>query len=87
MTKLKCGCVPDASGFGYCGECVRALRRKIWRKMDEGRKGYDRTFAPKMVLDIEVDIFDEDMGERGCSCHINPPCFYCVDKDSGEKPT
>jgi hypothetical protein len=49
MDKLPCGCTPDASGYGYCGECTRELRQKIWREMDENKKNYD----------IEYTITDE----------------------------
>ncbi len=80
MNKLECGCVPDASGFGYCSKCTSSLRKKIWRKMSEERKNYDRTFAPRQSLDLDVSTFEEDI-ERGCSCHINPPCSYCVEKE------
>ena len=51
--KLKCGCVPDASGFGYCNECVRNLRLKIWRNMDEKKKQYDRHFAPEESAELD----------------------------------
>lgn len=26
-----------------------------------------------------IGIIDEYEGEGGCTCHINPPCSYCVD--------
>lgn len=80
MGKLSCGCIPDASGFGYCSECVRRLREKIWSKMSEGEKNYDRRFAPRESKKLD-DAFDAD-GEynTGCSCHINPPCSYCENK-------
>jgi hypothetical protein len=73
---LDCGCEPDASGFGWCSECVRKLREKIRRKMPEKEKRYDRHFAPAQsaALDSVMDDYDHD---RGCSCHINPPCSYC----------
>ncbi len=35
MPKLSCGCTPDASGFGWCSECRRKLREKIWANMNE----------------------------------------------------
>ena len=22
--------------------------------------------------------FDADMRDSGCSCHLNPPCYYCM---------
>lgn len=78
MAKLSCGCTPDASGFGYCGECVRKLREKIWKNMSEERKNYDRYFAPAQSKTLDDAMIDYE-GNRGCSCHINAPCSFCVD--------
>lgn len=80
---LACGCTPDASGFGWCSECVRKLRNKIWRKMSEEKKSYDRTFAPEesKILD---DEYDREYN-TGCSCHINPPCSYCTSSKEEEE--
>ena len=46
--------------------------------MSEKRKNYDRHFAPleSRALDDAISDYDND---RTCSCHINPPCSYCVD--------
>ena len=46
MNKLSCGCIPDASGYGYCSECTRKLREKIWKNMSSERKAYDRWADP-----------------------------------------
>lgn len=78
--KLSCGCTPDASGFGYCSECVRKLREKIWKNMDNDKKNYDRHFDPngsKKLDDVMENYFEGE--PTGCSCHINPPCSYCTD--------
>lgn len=82
---LPCGCEPDASGYGYCGECTRKLREKIWKGMSEKKKRYDRQFAPeqsKGLDDAKDKAFDEAMDDiehnTCCSCHINPPCSYCT---------
>lgn len=77
MTKLPCGCIPDGSGYGYCGECTRKLKEKIWKNMSEKRKKYDRHFdsVQSQALDDAMDRYDRS---EGCSCHINPPCNYCV---------
>lgn len=81
MNKLPCGCTPDASGFGYCSECTRKLRERIWKNMSEDRKKYDRQFDPtgSAVLDDAMNDYDH---ERCCSCHINAPCDYCVLKEN-----
>ena len=81
MSKLECGCTPDASGFGYCGECTRKLREKIWAKMSEKRKNYDRHFAPQQSQELDDAMRDRDLS---CSCHISAPCSYCVGKESNE---
>ena len=80
--KLSCGCVADASGYGYCDKCTRALRERVWRNMSEGRKEYDRHFDP-----VGSRILDDSVyGNRSecCSCHINPPCSYCVNQGDEE---
>lgn len=79
MSKLSCGCTPDASGFGYCSECCRTLQAKIWKNMSEEKKNYDRHFSP--AASRALDEAEEYGDEGGCSCHINPPCGYCVSKD------
>jgi len=87
--KLKCGCTPDASGYGYCSDCVRALRQKIWNRMSEKKRRYDRHFAPEQSKEVDKNKeLDEVMpGEynTGCSCHINPPCSHCVDEREDEE--
>lgn len=85
--KLSCGCVSDDSGYGYCGECTRKLREKIWKNMNNERRNYDRHFSPEMSEGLDKTINDpieeaipEDAEfNTGCSCHINPPCSYCTD--------
>ncbi len=59
MAKLSCGCEPDASGYGYCGECTRKLREKIWNNMSEKRKQYDRHFAPGQSKTLDDAKDDE----------------------------
>ena len=78
--KLDCGCEPDCSGFGWCGECVRKHREKIWKNMSEEDRNYDRHFAPGQSAKLDKAIEDVEYN-TGCSCHINPPCSYCVNKD------
>ncbi len=92
MEKLSCGCTPDASGFGYCGECNVGLRKKIWKEMSEERRRFDRHVAPEQSaeLDEACDVKPEKFGEpeeynTGCSCHINPPCSYCEGRDEVEE--
>lgn len=77
--KLSCGCTPDDSGFGYCSECVRKLRKKIWANMSRERRDYDRHVAPEQSQALDEEL-NEDNYNTGCSCHINPPCSYCISK-------
>ena len=83
MGKLSCGCTPDESGYGWCGDCRRKLREKIWASMNDGEKKYDRCFSPQRSKDLD-DAMDDYEHERGCSCHINPPCSYCVSRTDDE---
>ena len=57
---LECGCRPDRSGYGHCPECVKALRKKIWREMSPERKAYDRCFAPGMAADLDRACEEDD---------------------------
>ena len=80
---LSCGCTPDASGFGWCSECVAALRKKIWNEMSAEDRNYDRHFAPGVSAgyDKACDIDpseDQEPDHEGCSCHINTPCSFCT---------
>lgn len=79
MTQYRraCGCVPDASGFGYCEDCVSQLRAQIWSRMSEKDKNYDRHFSPMQSAELD-DVHYEPYDN--CSCHINPPCSYCTSK-------
>ncbi len=77
--KLSCGCTPDASGYGYCDKCTKALRAEIWRGMSEEKKDYDRHFAPDESRELDDAIADKEY-DTCCSCHINPPCSYCMSK-------
>lgn len=77
--KLPCGCIPDASGYGYCPECERKLKAKIWKQMSEEKKRYDRYVDPEGSSYLD-NITDAEYN-TSCSCHINPPCGYCTNKN------
>ena len=85
MRRLSCGCIPDASGFGYCGECTRQLRAKVWSKMSEKEKNYDRHFDTHGSRALDEEIPEDAILDSGCSCHINPPCSYCTSQPTGEE--
>lgn len=75
---LPCGCIPDASGYGYCPDCERKLKEKIWRNMSAKDKDYDRRYAPEQSRALDEAVYEPP--SAGCSCHINPPCSYCTSK-------
>lgn len=84
--RLSCGCIPDASGYGYCSKCVTALRTKIWKKMSHKDKEYDRHFAPEQSKELDDKCSEDFRGDSGgCSCHINPPCSYCEHKNDEDE--
>jgi len=85
MSKLSCGCTPDASGYGYCGDCNRALRSKIWREMSEAERSYDRRFAPQASAKLDEEYCNDTEYDECCSCHICPPCNYCLNNKDEEK--
>lgn len=84
MSRLKCGCTPDDSGFGYCGECVRNLREKIWREMSERERNFDRYVAPDQSAKYDETCGLEPEYNTSCSRHINPPCSYCMSKNDDD---
>lgn len=53
-----------------------------FEKMLNRRDNYDKScsfFAFKYGESDECDGCSISSIDRGCSCHINPPCSYCVD--------
>ena len=65
-----------ACGVYYtCSPCKDKRRRKIYAQMSEEDKAYDRMVDPAQAY--HTDYHDID---RGCSCHINPPCSYCIEQ-------
>ncbi len=68
-------------------------RLAIWRKMTPESRDYDRFVARRiphgvplpemwraeteMGRSAKAAMLDTDNPERGCSCHISPPCSYC----------
>lgn len=81
MSTLKCGCTPDASGYGYCSACTKTLQTKIWKRMSAKDKAYDRYMAPDQCKELDSYVREE----ADCSCHINPPCSYCVEKENNDE--
>ncbi len=73
----RCSCV---TGYYECGFCRGIKRQRIWNRMSEKDRAYDRYVDPanSMALDAGRGV-DLDRYERGCSCHISPPCSFCCD--------
>lgn len=74
-------------------ESKRARHLRIWRNLTPEQRDYDRFVARQipqgatwgaetqggLAMQAERDRLTEDGGESdGCSCHINPPCSYCM---------
>jgi hypothetical protein len=72
---LACG-----SGYWYCGKCEDQARRAAYKKMTPAQKAYDNMVDPLMAYHT-----DYDREPQGCSCHISPPCNYCVNKSEEEE--
>ncbi len=79
--RLPCGCIPDASGYGYCDKCTTTLKRKIWNNLSRKEREYDRLFAPDESSELDDYYNPDNEHNTGCSCHINPPCSYCTSKN------
>jgi len=82
-------CKNGAAGCGIswdCGACTRELHEKIWRNMTPEQRAYDRMVDPlgAYTSGISAPGGDDFMYERECTCHIAPPCSYCVDKSRDE---
>lgn len=68
---LACG-----QGYWYCGKCEDESRRAAYKKMTPAEKAYNNYVDPLCAYHT-----DYDREPQGCSCHISPPCSYCVNKD------
>ena len=68
---LSCG-----SGYWDCGKCKDERRRAAHKRLTPEQKAYDNYVDP-----LGAYHTDYDREPEGCSCHINPPCSYCVSRD------
>ena len=69
-------------------------RLATWRRMTPEQRDYDRFVARQVPFGLTASeklraetprgraakavMQSPDLSERGCSCHINPPCSYCT---------
>jgi hypothetical protein len=65
-----------------CGKCTREKHERIWRNLTPEQRAYDRMVDPfgAYTSGLSAPGGDRDLFEpaQGCSCHISPPCNYCV---------
>lgn len=68
-------------------------QQRIWRQMTPEQRDYDRFVARQVPLGCSLEPETEggrrmqreltarvaEEASRGCTCHINPPCSFCVD--------
>ena len=69
---LSCG-----RGLWYCGKCEDESRRAAYKRLTAEEKAYDDYVDP-------LGAYHTNYTE-GCSCHISPPCSYCVGKDENDE--
>ena len=80
-------------GDAYCGthwdcdKCTSELYEKIWRNMTPKQKAYDRYVDPlgAYTSGLSAPRGYDDLYGGSCSCHINPPCSYCINKSNEEE--
>ena len=68
-------------GYQTCMVCEKA----IWDNMKQEGRDYDNRVDPQGAYHTDFTHYVESEEERGCSCHINPPCSYCVNKNSEDE--
>ena len=73
-----------ACGQGYwdCGKCSDARSRAAYARLTPAQKAYDNYVDPLGAYHTDYDRADAYSREPdSCSCHISPPCSFCVEKD------
>ena len=78
--KCKNGDLACGSGYWYCGKCEVEMHKAAYARLTPEQKAYDDMVDPKFAY--HWNYRDSD---GGCSCHICPPCNYCVNKDEEEQ--
>lgn len=71
-------------------ETKQDLILRIWRSLTPEQRDYDRFVARRIPYGASStpeteagqmwasEMVDPDNAQRGCSCHISPPCSWCV---------
>lgn len=88
-----------SAGPRRTGETKQAYMLRVWNAMTPAQRDYDRFVArsipagahwsaeTKGGLEMQAErerIMDEATDSDGCSCHINPPCGYCMRQSDEE---
>lgn len=80
----------NASGYAYdraksddwfAGEALKEMRklREVWPRARDALKAQERAY------DVYVTTYGQGGDSGGCSCHINPPCSYCIEQSEIEE--
>jgi hypothetical protein len=73
-----CTCRPGATYIDeMCWLCARKARAAIYKTLTPAQKAYDKYVDPQGAYHTDFDA--------GCSCHINPPCNYCIEKSKEDQ--
>jgi len=68
-------------GSGYwCTKCEDESRRAAYKRLTPEQKAYDNLVDP-----LGAYHTDYDREPQGCTCHISPPCSYCVNNTDEDK--
>ena len=59
-----------------CGLCARKHRAQAYRELTATQKAYDRYVDPLCAYHTDFP--------SGCTCHIFPPCSFCVGNTDDE---
>lgn len=73
-------CSFGVEGCGKTHDCWQ--HERMWRK-----QAFDRLTPEEKYYDRCVDplgAYHTDF-PSGCSCHINPPCSFCVDQQNAKE--
>jgi len=64
--------------YWTCGKCSAEDNKRAWARLTPAQKAYDNHVDPLGAYHTDYDAVGYDDGS--CSCHINPPCSYCVNQ-------
>lgn len=71
------------AGSYDCGACRKEMHRRIWLTMSPERRAYDRMVDPQGAYTSGYSAGADPC----CTCHISPPCGYCVSRPDPDART